>query len=214
MGIVVEVVNLILSIIQTIGYPGIFGLMLLEGMLLPIPSEVVMLFGGYLVVSGGLPAYMNVPAFALLVLAGTLGNLVGAYIAYAIGRYGGIPLIMKFGKYVALDEKSVRRTEEWFRKYGPASVFFTRLVPVFRTFISIPAGIGEMDLKKFLGLSFAGSLIWDIVLVYLGMKLGRSWEVAVNFFDKYTYVAVVAAVLVILYIAYTKYRSLRRGAGN
>jgi Uncharacterized membrane-associated protein, COG0586 len=108
LAIATSLANFVIGLIQTLGYPGIFFLMLLEGLLLPIPSEVVMAFGGYLAFSSGLPDIMGIPAFVVLLIVGSLGNVVGAYLAYLLGDYGGIPLIMRYGKYVMLDEGSIQ----------------------------------------------------------------------------------------------------------
>lgn len=199
-----EVSNFVISVIQTLGYPGIFLLMVLEGALVPIPSEVIMAFGGYLVYSGGLMAEVGVPAFLILLIAGSVGNMVGAYLAYLLGDYGGIPLIIRYGRYVMLDRESIEKTHSWFLKYGPSSVFLTRLVPVFRTFISIPAGIAKMNRAYFLGLTLAGALIWDSILIYLGINLGPYWDTIVDVFNKFTDLALVALVAIIIGWAWTK----------
>ncbi|MCL4341193.1 MAG: DedA family protein [Candidatus Thermoplasmatota archaeon] len=199
LAIATSLANFVITLIQTLGYPGIFFLMLLEGLLLPIPSEVVMAFGGYLAFSSGLPDIMGVPAFIILLIVGSLGNVAGAYLAYMLGDYGGIPLIMKYGKYVMLDEGSIRKTHEWFLRYGPVSVFLTRLVPIFRTFISIPAGIAKMNRTSFLLLTLAGSLIWDSLLIYLGYVLGPHWNTILSFFDEYQYVAIGILIAIILW---------------
>ncbi len=206
-GIITTVVNLVTQIITDLGYPGIFGLMILEGMLLPIPSEVVMLFGGFLVYEGKLPGYIGMPGWFILLIVGSVGNLVGALIAYYIGKYGGKPVIIRYGKYVLLDKGAADRITDWFYKYGPPSVFLTRLVPVFRTFVSIPAGIASMNRTKFSGYTIAGMLIWDSLLIYLGMQLGPNWQTILSDFDKYTYAAVALAIAVLLYFGY---RILRR----
>lgn len=205
--------NYIISIITTLGYPGIFFLMLLEGLLLPIPSEVVMAFGGYLAYSGVLPSEIGIPAFIILLLAGSLGNMVGAFLAYMLGDYGGIPLILRYGRYVMLDKGSIDKTQQWFEKYGTPSVFLTRLVPVFRTFISIPAGIAKMNRSHFLALTFVGALIWDSVLIYLGYLLGTHWDQILNVFNKFTDVAIAALILLVIGWFYTKLRK-RSAAKN
>ena len=204
LAIATSLANFVIGLIQTLGYPGIFFLMLLEGLLLPIPSEVVMAFGGYLAFSSGLPDIMGIPAFVVLLIVGSLGNVVGAYLAYLLGDYGGIPLIMRYGKYVMLDEGSIRKTHEWFLRYGPISVFLTRLVPIFRTFISIPAGIAKMNRTTFLLLTLAGSLIWDSLLIYLGYVLGPHWGSILSFFDEYQYVAIGILVAIILWWFFSK----------
>lgn len=196
------VVVLVQNFISDIGYPGIFFLMVLEGLLIPVPSEVVLAFGGYLAFTGALPPYFGIPAYAFVLISGSLGNLVGALLAYAIGDKGGIPLILRYGKYFRLDEGSIQRTHGWFVKYGDYSVFFTRLVPVFRSFISIPAGVAKMNLRDFSILTFVGSFIWDILLVYLGYVLGPHWQDILTYFDKYTYISLAAFVGVLVWILY------------
>ena len=196
--------NFIINLITTLGYPGIFVLMLLEGLLLPIPSEVVMAFGGFLAFSGHLPAEIGIPAFVLLLIAGSVGNMVGAYLAYLLGDYGGIPLILRYGRYVMLDKGSIDRTQRWFERYGNSSVFLTRLVPVFRTFISIPAGIAKMNRGHFLALTLAGALIWDSLLIYLGYLLGPNWNSIVDTFNKFTDVALVALAAIIIWWIWSK----------
>ncbi|MEM0155044.1 MAG: DedA family protein [Thermoplasmataceae archaeon] len=202
LSIVDSVVLFVQNLISTIGYPGIFGLMVLEGLLIPVPSEVVLAFGGYLALTGALPPYFGISAYIIVLIAGSLGNLVGALLAYVLGDKGGIPLIMRYGKYFGLDEGSIQRTHRWFVKYGDSSVFFTRLVPVFRSFISIPAGVAKMRLRDFTILTLVGSILWDILLVYLGYSLGPHWQDILSYFDQYTYVAAAAFVAVLIWIIY------------
>lgn len=181
--------------------------MLLEGMLLPIPSEVVMAFGGYLVVNGYLHNILGIPAVVLLVLSGTVGNVAGATIAYYIGRFGGMKFIDRYGRYLFISRSSVLKAQMFFDKYGALSVFSTRLLPIFRTFISIPAGVAEMDIRKFVTYTFIGTLIWDIILVYLGYTLGSNWERSLPFFDMLTYaVGILFACLLVYWI----YRMLKK----
>lgn len=201
------VVNLVTNTITQLGYPGIFFLMVLEGMLLPIPSEVVMLFGGFLVYEGDLPGYLGVPGWLILLIVGSVGNLVGALIAYYIGKYGGKPAIVRYGKYVLLDKGAADRITGWFNRYGPPSVFLTRLVPVFRTFVSIPAGIASMNQSKFSAYTLTGMLIWDSLLIYLGLQLGPNWNTLLGDFDKYTYASIALAAGILLYLGY---RVIRR----
>lgn len=210
-GIITNVVNLVTTVISDLGYPGIFVLMILEGMLLPIPSEVVMLFGGYLVYEGNLPGYAGIPGWFILLLVGSVGNLVGALIAYGIGKYGGKPAIMRYGKYILLDKGAANRITDWFEKYGPPSVFLTRLVPVFRTFVSIPAGIAGMNKTKFSAYTVTGMIIWDSVLIYLGMRLGPEWNSILGDFDKYTYASVAAAAALLLFLGYRVLKRRREG---
>ncbi len=199
------VVNLIILVIKDFNYPGIFFLMFLEGLLLPIPSEVIMAFSVYLALSNQLPTFLGIPAYVLALIAGSVGNAVGASAAYAIGYYGGRPAILRFGKYVKLDERTLSITEKWFEKYGAISVFLTRLVPVFRTFISIPAGLARMNFWKFFTLTLIGAVIWDSILIYLGFLLGKDWKSILGGFNDYTYAALAVAFLVLIYV-YMKLR--------
>lgn len=201
MSIPAYVIGVTVGIIAAIGYPGIFLLMMLEGMLLPIPSEVVMLFGGYLVATGGLPSMIGIPAVVILLVAGTAGNVTGATIAYFIGRYGGLRILMRYGRYVLIDERSIQRADSFFAKYGGRSVFTTRLIPIFRTFISIPAGIAEMNIARFSMYTALGTTLWNIMLVYFGVTLGKNWNVVLPYFEYFTYVAAaIVAVLVIVWV--------------
>lgn len=182
-------------------------LMLLEGMLLPIPSEVVMAFGGFLVVNGYLHSVLGIPAIVLVVLSGTVGNVAGAVIAYYIGRYGGLKFIDRYGRYLFINQSSVQRAQMFFDKYGALSVFLTRLLPIFRTFISIPAGVARMDVRTFVTYTFAGTLIWDIMLVYVGYTLGRNWENSLPFFDLLTYAV---GILFAGFLVYWLYKLLKK----
>jgi membrane protein DedA with SNARE-associated domain len=177
--------------------------MTLESMLLPIPSELILPFAGYLVYRGNLN-------LTLAILAATYGGLCGSLIAYGIGYYGGRPFIIRFGKYIMLSEQTLMAVEKWFKKYGSISVFFTRLVPIFRTFISIPAGIGKMNIFKFTIYTTLGSLIWSILLVYLGYFLGKKWYVIFRFFDKLDYVIYALAIAVLIYLGYRIYKAWKK----
>lgn len=201
MSIPAYIISITVAVIAAIGYPGIFLLMMLEGMLLPIPSEVVMLFGGYLVATGGLPEVLGIPAVVILLVVGTAGNVSGALVAYVIGRYGGLKLLLKYGRYILVDEKSIHRADAFFTKYGGRSVFTTRLIPIFRTFISIPAGIAEMNIGRFSMYTALGTVFWNIVLVYFGVTLGKNWNVVLPYFEDFTYVAIaLVGVLFIIWL--------------
>ncbi len=208
-GLIEYLLNTVIFVIKDLNYPGIFFLMFLEGTLLPIPSEVVLAFSGYLALTNQLPIIFNIPPYLLVIIVGTIGNAAGASLDYAIGFYGGREAIIKYGKYVRLNMETLDKTERWFKKYGAISVFATRLIPVFRTFISIPAGLAEMNFKKFLYLTLLGSLIWDILLVYLGYVFGSNWRAILGVFNDYTYIAIPAIILTAIYV-YFKLRSHRK----
>ena len=160
----------ITGLILKIGYLGIFILMALESMVTPIPSELVMPFAGFLVYTGD----MNM---VLVILAGTFGCVFGSLLSYYIGYLGGIPLVMKFGKYLLLNKHDLEITRSFFRKHGEKTIFISRFIPVVRHLISIPAGIGKMDLKKFVIFTFLGSLGWNTILTVAGYYLKQNWEI-------------------------------------
>ncbi len=201
-GIIVAVINFVEYVIIKLGYPGVFFLMLLEGMLLPVPSEVVMPFSGYLAFYGMLDPFNRYISIIILLIVGTVGNLTGALIAYFIGKYGGDAFIIKYGKYLLLNKDTIDKSKVWFEKYGKLSVFTTRFLPVFRTFISIPAGIANMDIKQFSMYTIAGDLVWDSILIYLGIILGSRWHVILGFFNNLTYIAIVGFIAAIIIVYY------------
>lgn len=164
------IVVFVTGTVSAVGYLGVFVLMTLESACVPIPSEIIMPFSGFLVTTGKLNLWG-------VTLAGAFGNLVGAVITYAIGFYGGRPFILKYGKYFFVKEKEVHHAEKFFAKWGDWSVFLSRNLPVIRTFISLPAGVAEMPFIKFAIFSFLGSLPWCFALTYLGFILGSNWMV-------------------------------------
>ncbi len=172
--VVVEIANLITQTIASTGYFGVFFLMALESALIPIPSEIIMPFSGFLVSSGGFNIWY-------VVAAGTIGNLVGSMILYFAGLYLGRGFILKYGKYVLLKKEHLLLTEKWFRKYGEKTVFFSRMLPVVRTVNALPAGIGRMNLNKFVLYTFVGSIPWNFALTYAGVLLGKNWELILKY---------------------------------
>ena len=188
----------IIHLIQTTGYLGIFILMTLESALIPIPSEVTMSFSGFLVNQGGL-------SFILVVLAGAFGNLIGSLIGYYIGYFleekAIISLVKKYGKFLLITEHDYAMSRNWFKKYGNVVVFFSRLIPGVRTFISLPAGLAEMNVWKFSIYTFLGSLLWSGFLTYIGFYLGSRWKDFGGYFRKYEFlIAVLLVIAVLLYI--------------
>lgn len=189
---------LIIHLIQSSGYFGIFILMTLESALIPIPSEVTMTFGGFLAFKGSL-------SLPLVILAGTMGNLTGSLIAYAIGVYLEEHTIKKFirnyGKILLLTEDDYDHSVKWFKKYGEGVVFFSRILPAVRTFISLPAGLFDMNIWKFSIYTTVGSLIWSIVLAYAGFGLGEKWNTLEPYYRKFEVgIAVILILLVLFYI--------------
>lgn len=159
----------VVAVIGFFGYAGVFVLMLWESCGLPIPSEVIMPFSGFLVEEGRM-------SFWLLVLTGTLGNLAGSIAAYFIGQKGGRPLLEKYGGYFLISGHDLDLADRWFSQRGELTVFFGRLLPVIRTYISFPAGIARMNFKKFCFYTFLGALPWCALFAWLGVKMGAHWE--------------------------------------
>lgn len=155
--------------IDAFGYAGIFVLMLLESAGIPVPSEIIMPFSGFLVSTGSFN-------FWLVVFLGTAGNLVGSLILYAVGFYGGRGFVLRYGKYIFFSERELEVSEQWFEKYGSAIAFFGRLLPIVRTYISFPAGLARMNLWKFSLYTTLGVAPWAYLFTWIGVKLGERWQ--------------------------------------
>ncbi len=194
----------ITSVISSLGYGGIFFLMILESALIPIPSEIIMPFSGFLVSVGKLGSVG-------VILAGSLGNLVGSVITYYLGIRLGRAFLIKYGKYILFREHHLVWTEQLFQKYGDKISFVGRLLPGVRTYISLPAGIGKSNFIKFVVYTLVGSIIWNSLLTYGGIQLGRSWQ----HIDKYSgyldIIAVVATAVFIVWIVYNNTKNRRKG---
>jgi membrane protein DedA with SNARE-associated domain len=191
-----SVTNLIIHIISSLGYLGVGFLMALQTVAVPIPSEVILPFSGYLASAGRFNIF-------LIALTGGLGSCVGASIAYYIGYKGGRPLVEKYGKYIFLSGNEFRITEQFFAKYHSAAMFFGQLLPIVRSFIAFPAGITKAPYKKFLVYVFLGSFIWSLALAYVGEKLGQNWQ---TLHSKFQHLDLVVIVLIILGAAFWVYR--------
>jgi len=168
--------HVVISAISQHGYLAIFLLMTLESACIPIPSEVIMLFGGALTAGtsiAGVEGHLNVVLVALL---GALGNLFGSLLAYWVGRSGGRAIVERWGKYILLRKHDLDKAEDFFAHRGEWTVLFGRMLPVIRTFISFPAGIAEMPIVKFSFLSFIGCLPWTFALAFIGKSLADNWQ--------------------------------------
>ncbi|MCX8131831.1 MAG: DedA family protein [Clostridia bacterium] len=190
-----KILKVIIEIINSFGYWGIGIGMLIESACIPLPSEVVLPLGGNMVrASNGAMSLLGAN------IAVNLGSMVGSLIAYTVGYFGGRPFILKYGKYFFVSQDHFYKAENTFNKYGVAAVFFGRLLPVIRTFISLPAGIARMDLKKFLTFSLAGMIPWNFTLIYLGYWFGKDYETVVRpIFKRFEYV-VIAAIILLLFV--------------
>lgn len=199
--------NLIITFIDQSGYLGVFILMAAESALIPIPSEITMTFTGYLATTGRFNLYV-------VILVGALANLAGSILAYWLGFWGEEAvirnLIKKYGKYILISEHEYDRSEKWFRKYGEKIVFFSRVLPVVRTFISLPAGIAKMNFTKFCYLTFFGSLIWSAFLTYIGFVLGKNWNSLHPYYQKFEYVIIFGCAAAGIYYIWHKIAKLKK----
>ena len=161
--------SFIVATISAMGYSGIVLLMAIESACIPLPSEIIMPFSGYLVSRGEMTLWG-------VSVAGAFGCVVGSLVAYWAGMYGGRPFIEKYGRYILLSRHDLDIADRWFAKYGEIIVFVSRLLPAIRTFIAFPAGVARMNLTRFCIYTFAGSLPWCLGLAYIGQKLGEQWD--------------------------------------
>ncbi|MCD8895701.1 DedA family protein [Mammaliicoccus sciuri] len=188
----------ITSVMEQFGYFGIALLILLENVFPPIPSEVILTFGGFMTTKSDLTVLG-------VVVASTIGSVGGAVILYWIGRILNVErierIIEKWGKYLRLTKEDVRKADAWFDKYGPWTVFFCRFIPLIRSLISVPAGMSGMNQWLFLVLTTIGTLIWNLVLVMVGAKVGDNWHQIVNYMDVYShFMYAVIAIGIIVFV--------------
>jgi membrane protein DedA with SNARE-associated domain len=191
-------VNGATDVVDAAGLPGIFGLMVLESACIPIPSEATMMFAGFNVSEGNLSLFG-------VVAAGVLGNLIGSWIAYAAGYYGRIELLEK-NRLIHVGPGQLERADRWFERYGDATVFFTRMLPIIRTFISLPAGVARMPFWRFTVFTVAGCIPWVLMLAVIGREVGDRWD---DWNDKLHYLdyAVLAALIALAVYAVLRWRS-------
>ncbi|HOZ36783.1 MAG TPA: DedA family protein [bacterium] len=195
--------QLVIQIIDALGYGGVFLLMAVESCGILMPSEVIMPFSGFLVALGKM-------SFWPVVILGGAGNLAGSLLAYYIGYKGGRPLIERYGKYIFLNKHDLDLSEKWFARHGELVVFAGRLLPVVRTYISFPAGVAKMDIKKFSLFTLFGALPWSFLFTWLGVKMGDNWELIkakLHNFDLAIAVLVVAGVILFIIKQYRKRRA-------
>ena len=191
---IIEILSgFIVATISTLGYSGVVLLMAIESACIPLPSEIIMPFSGYLVSTG----QMNLWGVAV---AGAVGCVLGSLVAYWVGMYGGRPIIEKYGRYILLSRHDLDLADRWFAKYGEVIVFVSRLLPAIRTFIAFPAGVARMNLTKFVIYTFAGSLPWCLGLAYVGQKLGEQWnkdDTLKTWFHRFDFVIGIIGVLAV-----------------
>ena len=196
--------HFVVSTISSMGYGGVVLLMGIESANIPLPSEVIMPFSGYLVFTG---------RFNLLfvAVAGGFGCLLGSLLSYWIGAVGGRPLIEKYGKYILISHHDLDLADRWFKKWGIATVFIGRLLPVVRTFISFPAGIARVNLWRFSVYTFVGSVIWSYLLAWVGMKLGENWDSLKGYFHRFD---TVIGILIIIGIIWWVWRHVKHSRSS
>jgi membrane protein DedA with SNARE-associated domain len=197
----------IIATITKLGYAGVAALMAVESACIPLPSEVILPFSGYLVATGVFNIW-------LVALMGAVGCVLGSIVAYYAGAWGGRPWIEKYGKYVLVSHHDLDIADRWFTRYGDIIVLAARLLPVVRTFIAFPAGIARMRMFTFVVYTFVGSYIWSWLLTFVGLKLGENWGSLKVYFHRFD--AVIGMVLLIGFIWYVRrhIKSVRIDAAN
>ena len=200
--IIAALATFIIAVISAGGYLGIVLLMAIESACIPLPSEIIMPFSGYLVFKGEMTLWG-------VALAGAIGCVVGSIPAYYLGMYGGRPLVEKYGKWVLISHHDLRLADRAFAKYGEIIIFIGRLLPAVRTFIAFPAGIARMHMGRFIAYTFVGSLLWCWVLAFVGMKLGENWTSLKVYFHEFHMVLTVAAVVFLIWYVRRHLRLLR-----
>jgi len=180
--------SFIINTISSLGYFGVGLMMAIESACVPLPSEIIMPFAGFLAAQGKFSLFG-------VTLAGALGCVAGSALAYLVGIWGGRVFIEKYGKYILISRHDLGIADNFFNKYGSGAIFFSRLLPVVRTFISFPAGIARMNFSKFVVYSFLGSLPWCYVLAYIGKKLGDNWDTLGVYFHKFDFIIVAVILL-------------------
>jgi membrane protein DedA with SNARE-associated domain len=198
------VVDFVISIISNLGYLGVIFLMVLDSAMIPIPSEIILVFSGYLVTTGTFDPIS-------IILAGSLGNVVGSILTYYFGLKFGRLFILRFGKYFFIKEHHLEYTEKLFQKYGDKISFLGRLLPAIRTYISLPCGVAKMNLLKYSIYTFIGSVIWNTIFTYIGIQLGSKWQEI----DNYSiYLEIVTGCVIVTFVIWFIIKMLRRSSNK
>ncbi len=192
------VAGFIITTISTLGYGGIVLLMAIESACIPLPSEIILPFSGYLVFRGQLVLW-------LVAVAGAVGCVLGSLLAYWVGAWGGRPLVEKYGRYILVSRRDLDLADHWFARRGDIVILIGRLLPLVRTFIAFPAGVARMPLVKFILYTFVGSLIWCWALAWVGLRLGRRWDTLGPWFHRFD---ALIAVVILLGAAWYVWRHL------
>jgi len=194
------IVQFAVDTVDAMGLPGVFVLMLLESACIPVPSEATMLFAGFNVSNGEY-------SLAAATAAGVLGNLIGSWIAYWVGYAGRVDILEKHGKKLHIKKSHLEWADRWFERHGDATVFFTRMLPIIRTFISLPAGVARMPFWRFSALTLAGCIPWVLLLTFIGKEAGDNWE---SWKDSLHYVDYAVLAAIVIGVAWLLIRGRRR----
>jgi membrane protein DedA with SNARE-associated domain len=198
------VIPFLSALYGAVGYLGVLVAMTIESAMVPLPSELILPYAGFLISdpTAREPLTGGPWAFWVVVVVGTLGNTLGSLIAYAIGAYGGRPFLERYGRYLLMRHHDLELAERFFVRYGEVTAFVSRLLPIVRTFVSFPAGVARMPLGRFVAYSTAGAFLWSIVLTWAGLQLGANWTAirhALQPFDLLMALGVVALVLLFVW---------------
>jgi membrane protein DedA with SNARE-associated domain len=197
------IAGFVIAVISHLQYVGIALLMGIESACIPLPSEIIMPFSGYLVFKGTLDIW-------LVGVAGAVGCVLGSWVAYAVGAWGGRPLVERYGKYVLISHHDLDLADRWFNRHGEITIFVGRLLPVVRTFIAFPAGVSRMPLWRFTIYTFLGSLIWCWGLAFIGLRLGEHWDTLGVYFHRFDTAIGIAIALFAAWYVWRHLRNLRR----
>jgi membrane protein DedA with SNARE-associated domain len=191
----------IIATISTFGYTGVMVLMAVESACIPLPSEAIMPFSGYLVSTGRFK-------LQLVAIAGAIGCLLGSYVAYAIGASGGRWTLRRWGRYVLITERELEHADRFFDRFGALAVFIGRLLPIIRTFVAFPAGVARMRLLPFSIYTLLGSYIWCLALAWIGMKLGQHWDQVGPYFHRFDNLIAALILIAIVIAVYSRVRAM------
>jgi membrane protein DedA with SNARE-associated domain len=195
--IIEQIINWALALVSKFGYGGIFFTMMLESAAIPIPSEVVLPFSGFLASSGRF-------SFWLIVFVATAANLMGATIIYFVGFFGGRKILERYGKYLLISTESISKMDRWLDRYEAQVAFFSRLLPGVRTFSSLLIGAGKINFKKFICYTLAGSFIWNLPLTYVGLITGNNWNFLRPYFQKFELAILAAFLIIVIWFIFRK----------
>ena len=197
----------VLSVMNQYGYLGVFLMIAIENIFPPIPSEVILLFGGFMTTKSDL-------SFIGVTITSTIGSVVGAIVLYGIGAWiverNLYRFVNRYGKFLRVKTKDIDRTIQWFDKYGYWTIFFCRFVPLLRSLISIPAGLTRMNLPLFMLFTTIGTLIWNIVLIYLGQAVGGNWHAIVYYMDIYSRIIYIVLIILAIFIIWKWFKRQRK----